>query len=236
MILSGERRYRAAKQAGLPTIDCIIVEGDLTEADRLEEQLTENVLRQDLNPIERAIGIRALMKIQKWTQKRLAEHLQIEASDVTRSLALLELPDKIQKLVEDGTLAPRTAYEITKLQESDDELAVANIVVNQELDTRATEKLVRLKRGQASTDKESPILQKKGKIPSENQALLETKGQSEPAIGSFPFLLHQHNHPSGHITSILKADREDVALTEQIKTLQAHILILKRASNEKKGV
>src|SRR6266404_661089 len=73
MILTGERRYRATQEAGLSTIDCVIIEGELTAADRLQEQLIENLLRQDLTPIEKANGMRALMKAQKWTQKRLAE-------------------------------------------------------------------------------------------------------------------------------------------------------------------
>lgn len=230
MILTGERRYRAAKQAGLAMVDCIIIEGDLTEAERLADQLTENLLRQDLNPIEKARGMRALMQSLNWTQKRLSQHLQIDPSDVTRSLALLELPDKIQKLIEDGALAPRSAYEITKLRKSDDQLDVVTQVLNQNLDARATERLVRLKNGQGS-----PRTKATGHDENTHTGA-QTFDQQESAskTGVYRFLLHQHNHPNGHIASTLRADREEVSLPDQINTLQAHILVLKREYNKQK--
>lgn len=73
MIVSGERRYRAVQQLGWRMIDCLLVEGELTEAERLEEQLTENLHRQDLNPIEKALGLRALLQARHCTQKQLSE-------------------------------------------------------------------------------------------------------------------------------------------------------------------
>jgi ParB family chromosome partitioning protein len=200
MIVSGERRYRAVQQLGWQRIDCLLVEGELTEAERLEEQLTENLLRQDLNPIEKALGMRAFLQVRQCMQKQLAGELQMEASEVTRCLALLELPDKLQHLVADGTLAPRTAYEITKLREAADQLEVAGRVVEQKLDTKSTEELVRRHKGKASTGTGRPA--PRGKRSSAKQIGLNPEEEGEAAADAFPVLLHHHQHPGGHVISV----------------------------------
>src|SRR5262245_7495776 len=73
VILVGERRWRAAQMAGLPSLSCIIVEGDLGEAERLSIQLIENALREDLKPIEQAKAYRTLMEAHGWSGNQLAK-------------------------------------------------------------------------------------------------------------------------------------------------------------------
>ncbi|MCR9294077.1 MAG: ParB/RepB/Spo0J family partition protein [bacterium] len=115
IIISGERRYRATKAAGLPSINCQFEEKDLNKTQILEQQLIENLLREDLKPIEEAKAFSLLIELNGWTGKELGEALRVNPSRITRSLALLKLPSDIQKQVEDGTLSPTAAYELSKL-------------------------------------------------------------------------------------------------------------------------
>lgn len=115
IIISGERRFRAIQRAGLPTIECHFQEGELTKTNILEQQLIENLLRAELQPIEEAKAFEQLQKLHAWTGKELAETLRINPSKITRALALLKLPTDIQERVERGELSARAAYELSKL-------------------------------------------------------------------------------------------------------------------------
>lgn len=117
IIISGERRYRASKKAGLPTVDCHFVDGEISKTEILEQQLIENLLREDLKPLEEAKAFEQLRVHTGWTSKELAEAIRVAPSKVTRSLAILKLPEDIQQRVENGTLAARAAYEISKLSD-----------------------------------------------------------------------------------------------------------------------
>lgn len=136
VIVCGERRWRAAKIAGLPTLSCVIVEGPMTPAELLAVQLVENALREDLKPIEQAKAYRQLMDQNAWTTRQIAKELSIAQPQVVRTLALLNLPDDVQERVEQGTIAPATAYEIGKLNDADDQRRMAARVVAEKL-TRA---------------------------------------------------------------------------------------------------
>lgn len=115
-IISGERRWRATKAAGLTKIDCYFHEGELSQAEILEQQLVENLLREDLKPIEEASAFATLMELNDWNGKQVAESLHIAPSKVSRSLMLLDLPEDIQRQVNEGVIAARSAYELSKLR------------------------------------------------------------------------------------------------------------------------
>ncbi len=116
VIVCGERRWRAAVRAGLQEIDCSFQEADLEPAAVLEQQLIENCLREDLQPLEEAKAFAKLMEFHGWTGKELAGALQVAPSRVSRALALLRLPADIQDRVAAGQLAARSAYELSKLK------------------------------------------------------------------------------------------------------------------------
>ncbi len=115
IVVVGERRYRAAKLAGLQTITCVVTTGAAAPQDLLEDQLVENALREDLKPIEQARAFRSLLTARGLTQRQLAERLQVGHASIARALALLELPAPIQAEVEAGKIAPNTAYELSKV-------------------------------------------------------------------------------------------------------------------------
>lgn len=115
IVIVGERRFRAAKLAGLPTITCVVTMDEVSPQDLLEDQLVENALREDLKPIEQARAYRTLLTARGLTRRQLADRLQIGHASITRALALLELPAPIQDDVEAGKIAPNTAYELSKV-------------------------------------------------------------------------------------------------------------------------
>ena len=136
LILCGERRWRAARLAGLPTLSCIVVERPDGPGELLALQLVENALREDLSAMEQARAYKALIDLNGWSARHLAAELAVNPGTVTRALALLELPSTIQDQVEQGALAPGTAYEVGKIEGPAAQVAVAARIVDQGL-TRA---------------------------------------------------------------------------------------------------
>lgn len=118
VVVVGERRWRAAGLAGLTSIACVVASGNAAPEEILEDQLIENCLREDLKPIEQAKAFRTLLTRLGISQRQLAERLQVSPPTITRALALLELPDSIQSSVDAGEIAPHTAYEISKIDDS----------------------------------------------------------------------------------------------------------------------
>ncbi len=129
LIISGERRWRAACEAKLSTVDCFFHEQPLSPGEVLELQLIENLLREDLRPLEEAQAFQSLMELNGWNGKQVAEALRLPPSKVSRSLALLDLPADIQQRVESGDIPARTAYEISRLTDDTTkrELAQASV-------------------------------------------------------------------------------------------------------------
>jgi ParB family chromosome partitioning protein len=118
VVVVGERRLRAAQQAGLDSVICVVAPGNATPEEVLEDQLVENALRQDLKPVEEARAYRQLLDRLGISQRQLAERLHVSPQKVTRALALLELPADVQESVEQGAIAPQTAYEISRIEDS----------------------------------------------------------------------------------------------------------------------
>ena len=143
IIVTGERRYRAAVLAGLPTLTCIEAKGPLTTEDILEDQLVENCLREDLKPIEQARAFKALIDRRGWSYRQLAEALHIGPASIVRALAILELPEDLQDRVTTGELAPSVAYEVSRLESPEQQREVAARVVDEGLNRAEATEVVR---------------------------------------------------------------------------------------------
>jgi ParB family chromosome partitioning protein len=133
VIIAGERRFRAARMAGLKSVPCVVQDGELTESQRLIEQLAENIIRADLQPVEQARAFRRLMELNGWSARQLAREMHIADANVVRALALLDLPEGVQAQVESGQLAPSVAYEVSRLESPADQSALADQVVAEKL-------------------------------------------------------------------------------------------------------
>ena len=118
VIIDGERRWRAAKQAKVSTIPAIVTDSDLS-ADRIMQlQLVANALRCDLTPLESAKAYKQLQTSWKCTAKELASRLNISQSKLSRSMALLELPAKEQKKIKTGKVGPTVAVQKARVKTS----------------------------------------------------------------------------------------------------------------------
>jgi ParB family transcriptional regulator, chromosome partitioning protein len=146
VIISGERRWRACRRAGLATVDCFFHEQMLTKAQVLELQLIENLLRDDLKPIEEARAFQSLLDLHDWTGKQLAAALQLPASKISRSLALLDLPGELQEQVESGTVPARTAYELSKVADDGKRKELARLAATGSLTSVQAAQVVRRKK------------------------------------------------------------------------------------------
>lgn len=147
VIIAGERRWRATKQASLPTIECYFHTDDLSRSEVLEQQLIENLLREDLKPLEEARAFSSLMQLNGWNGKQVAETLHIPPSQVSRALALLRLPEDIRQRVDVGEISARAAYELTKLASQRQQRQLADQVAAGKLNQDQTARAVRQRRG-----------------------------------------------------------------------------------------
>jgi len=143
VVVSGERRYRAALRAGLKSVACIFAEDGLTTSEILQEQIIENLLREDLRPIEQARAYRQLMELHGWTAKELSGELQVSQGAISKSLSLLNLPEELQTQVDGGTIPAASAYEIAKVEDPARQRDVARRVVDEKLTRDAVTEVVR---------------------------------------------------------------------------------------------
>ncbi len=136
-IIAGERRWRAAKMAGLIEIPAIIY--DMDDKKAAELALIENLQREDLNPIEEALAFRALIDDYDMTQEECASQIGKSRSAVANSLRLLDLPDAVVSMVADGDLSAGHARAILSLIREEDKLTLAHRVVEKSMSVRETE-------------------------------------------------------------------------------------------------
>ena len=138
-IIAGERRWRAAQVAGLQEVPALIREEDDDAA--LAMSLIENIQREDLNPLEEALGIQRLIKEFGMTHQAAGEALGSSRSSISNLLRLLNLPASVQKLMMQGRLDMGHARALLALS-STKQIEAANLVVNKKLSVRETEVLV----------------------------------------------------------------------------------------------
>lgn len=140
-IIAGERRFRAAKIAGLTDIPVYIK--DLKDSTILELALLENLQREDLNAMEIGLSYKQLMDELDYTQEQLAERMGKERSTVTNYIRLLKLPPDIQAAVRNGKISMGHARALINVDVVDKQLYIFNEIKSKELSVRQTEDLVR---------------------------------------------------------------------------------------------
>ena len=140
-IIAGERRWRAAKQAGLDEVPAVIIEADDRKV--MELGLIENLQREDLNPAEEARGYQVLMTEYGMTQEQVAQRMGKSRPAVTNALRLLNLPDDLMALVEEGRLSAGHARALLAAPSPALQRQAAKAVLNKGLSVRQTEALVK---------------------------------------------------------------------------------------------
>ena len=138
-IIAGERRWRAARLAGLSEVPVVIK--DVTDAEAMELALIENLQREDLDPVEEAMGYRQLMERCELTQEQTAQKIGKSRSAVANSLRLLNLPEDVLAFLKEGRLSTGHAKVLLGLPEAALQSQAAEAVVGQNLNVRQTEAL-----------------------------------------------------------------------------------------------
>ena len=141
-IVAGERRYQAAKAAGLTEVPVVIRE--ISDEDVFKLALIENLQRSDLTPLEEARGYKRLIAEKDMTQEELARVLSKSRSTITNTLRLLDLPGEVQEFVDDGRLSAGHARAILAVPTEDGRIGLAKKVVDERLSVRQTERLAPL--------------------------------------------------------------------------------------------
>ncbi|WP_461207547.1 nucleoid occlusion protein [Clostridium sp. DL1XJH146] len=139
-IVAGERRYRAAKRAGLANVPVIVV--DITDTQSAAIALLENIQREDLNFLEEAEAYDNLIKEHNYTQKELAEKIGKKQSTIANKLRLLKLPSEIRILILKGNLTERHSRALLKLPNKELQLKILNSVIEKKLNVSNTENLI----------------------------------------------------------------------------------------------
>lgn len=141
-IIAGERRFRAAKAAGLTEIPVIV--RDYTTQQAAEISIIENVQREDLNPIEEAMAYQMLIDDYGLTQEEIAERVSRNRTTVTNAIRLLKLSDEVKAMVAEGTLSQGHARTLLGIEDPEKQLELAKQVIVKSLSVRDTERLVKL--------------------------------------------------------------------------------------------
>ena len=140
-IIAGERRWRAARIAGLKEIPVIIK--DYTPQETIEVALIENIQREDLNPIEEAQAYQRLIKEYQLTQEELADKVSKSRVTITNSLRLLKLDERVQQMLTDELLTGGHARALLSLEDKNFQYETACKIIDKKLSVRDTEKLVK---------------------------------------------------------------------------------------------
>ena len=152
-LIAGERRWRAAKQAGLASIPAVV--RDATNAESLELALVENLLREDLNPIEAAEGYRQLLADFGWTQDQLGQRIGKDRSSIANALRSLRLPEPIQDDLRSGRLTMGHALSLLSLTSVEDQMKLRDRILTHSWSVRTTEADVKTRRAKTPTGRRS---------------------------------------------------------------------------------
>lgn len=141
-LVAGERRWRAARLAGLTEVPVVVKE--LSDSETMEIALIENLQREDLNPIEEAEGLQLLIDTYSLTQDECAKRVGKSRPAITNSLRLLNLPEKLSELVRDAMISSGHARALLPLGDEDKMLELANEIISKDLSVREVERIVKL--------------------------------------------------------------------------------------------
>ena len=177
-IVAGERRWRAARQAGLATVPCMVRDMDMIR--QMEVSLIENLQREDLNPMEEAAAIRALMQQCGYTQETVAARLSKSRPVIANLLRLLTLPKEVAQKVREGQLSAGHARVLAGLDREEDKIALARETLAKGYSVRQLEQLAALRREAESHGQAAHKVKNARPLPPE---LKELEGRVRETLG-----------------------------------------------------
>ena len=211
-IIAGERRWRAAKLAGLKEVPVII--RNYTEQEIVEISLIENIQREDLNPIEEAQAYKRLLTEFHLKQDEVAERVSKSRTAVTNSMRLLKLDERVQQMVIDEMLTTGHARALISIEDRDLQFQMANQIFDNKLSVRETEKLVR----KLGEEKEETT---KTKEPDVEIIYRNLEEKVKEILGTKVQISHKKNN-SGKIEIEYYSNEELERIIELLESVQNH--------------
>lgn len=184
-IIAGERRWRAAKLAGLKEVPVIVKK--LTEQEIMEISLIENIQRENLNPIEEAIAYKRLLTEFDLKQDEVAERVSKSRTAVTNSMRLLKLNEKVQQMVIDEMLTTGHARTLLGIEDPEKQFVIAQQIFDEKLSVRDTEKLVK----KLHSDKKKNVDSNKQIDPKMEAIYADLEEQVKQILGTKVYITHK---------------------------------------------
>lgn len=160
IIIAGERRWRAAKEAGIKEVPVVIMD-NLEDREVLELSLIENIQREDLNPIEEALAYKSLINDFNLTQQELSHRIGKSRVAITNCMRLLNLDERVQEYIIDKVISEGHGRAILALENSDEQYRISQQIIDEELSVRETERLIK-------NINENKLKEKKDKVKETN--------------------------------------------------------------------
>ena len=211
-IIAGERRWRAAKAAGLKEIPAVLKEYSKQEA--MEISLIENVQRADLNPIEEALGYKQLIDEFGLTQEEIAVRVAKSRTAITNTMRLLKLDEQIQNMLVQGVITSGHARALLSLEDTQMQLKAAKEILDKKLSVRETERLVKRLQKEASGEK------KEEKKKDETLALIyqDLEDRMKSVMGT-KVSIHNKDKNKGRIEIEYYSEAELERIVEMIESI-----------------
>ena len=211
-IIAGERRWRAAKAAGLKEVPAVLKEYSKQEA--MEISLVENVQRADLNPIEEALGYRQLIDEFGLTQEEIAVRVAKSRTAITNTMRLLKLDEQIQNMLVQGVITSGHARALLSLEDIQMQLKAAKEILDKKLSVRETERLVKRLQKEASGEK------KEEKKKDETLALIyqDLEDRMKSVMGT-KVSIHNKDKNKGRIEIEYYSEAELERIVEMIESI-----------------
>lgn len=211
-IIAGERRWRAAKAAGLKEVPAVLKEYSKQEA--MEISLIENVQRADLNPIEEALGYKQLIDEFELTQEEIAVRVAKSRTVITNTMRLLKLDEQIQNMLVQGVITSGHARALLSLEDTQMQLKAAKEILDKKLSVRETERLVKRLQKEASGEK------KEEKKKDETLALIyqDLEDRMKSVMGT-KVSIHNKDKNKGRIEIEYYSEAELERIVEMIESI-----------------
>ncbi len=212
-IIAGERRWRAAKLAGLKEVPVIVKK--LSDQEIMEISLIENIQRENLNPIEEALAYKKLLEEFELKQDEVAERVSKSRTAVTNSMRLLKLNDKVQQMVIDEMLTTGHARALLGITDPEKQYSVAQQIFDEKLSVRDTEKLVKSLQNEKKKSKEGKV-----KIDPKLEAIYKDLEEQLKKIMGTKVLINSKNEKSGKVEIEYYSQDELDRIIDLFKTIQ----------------
>lgn len=209
-IVAGERRWRAAKMAGLSEVP-VVIRDDLSEEQTMQIAMIENLQRENLNPIEEALGYKELIDKYSITQDKLAKALGKARSSIANSLGLLALPTAVQELLKDGKLSAGHCKALKQIKDNALMIEVAHRAANGELSVRQIETIAKREAENIAAQEKSKNIKQRLSYYTEVEASLAEMLGTKVHIteGKKGNILQINFSDKEHLENILKYFNED---------------------------